>query len=143
MSSENTQNRETQGEDLSKHISEGIEEVLAVTDIKIEPEETTVLVQEVVEKFVSPLMIQRAVGATSEVSVTMSPVGGVGSAHSVKGRNALINLKQVATAVPANLPALATLYEKHGIVGDIATSALAGLYFSRYFGRSLHSSRCR
>jgi hypothetical protein len=102
---------------------------LSDAGVQAEQEERIVLAEELVEKFTSPMMIQKAAGATSQVSVTMSPQGGVGGAHSVKGRNALVNLKQAAFALPASLPAFATLFQKHGISDTVGTSALAILYF--------------
>lgn len=118
----------TDSPDLSEHICEGLAEVLDSAEIEIAPEQRIVLAEEIVEKFISPLMIQQAAGATSQVSVTMNPVGGVSGAHSTKGRNAIVNVRQVLTTAPASLPALAKLYQEHGIAGDVTSSALAVLY---------------
>jgi hypothetical protein len=120
---------QTAGDDaLLEQISDGIAEVLTAEEIDATSEEQVVLATEVVEQFISPLMIQKAAGATSQVTVTMNPAGGVSSAHSVKARNALVNLRHVATAVPAGLPVLASFYEKHGISGDLGSTALGVLY---------------
>ena len=121
--------REEKSERLSEIAGEAISEILAETQIEIEPQEKIILVEELLEKFTSPMMIQKAAGATSQVSVTMSPSGGVQSARSVKARNTLVNLKQAAIALPASLPALASFYQKHGITDAVGTSALAILYF--------------
>jgi hypothetical protein len=97
--------------ELTAPISEGIQEVLVAADITFEPKERVVLAEEIVEKFISPVMIQRAAGATSQVTVTMNPAGGISGAHSIKARNALVNLKYAVTALPASLPGLASFYE--------------------------------
>jgi hypothetical protein len=114
-------------DDLSELVSEALSELL--TEFQIESEERVVLAEELIEKFTSPLLIQKAAGATSQVSVTISPGGGVENARSVKARNILVNLKQAAIALPASLPALASFYERHGITDTVGTSALAILYF--------------
>jgi hypothetical protein len=115
-------------DELRDEIANAITEVLESAEIITEPEERVVLVNELIEKFVSPAMIRRAAGATSQVTVTMSPAGGVSSAHSSKASNVLLNLRSAATALPASLPALATFYKQQGISVDIGTAALAILY---------------
>lgn len=125
---ENDDGKDVEPNDLSGLVGEAISEILADVEIHIEPQERVVLAEELIEKFTSPLMIQKAAGATSQVSVTMSPAGGVENARSVKGRNVLVNLKQAAIALPASLPALASFYLKHGITDKVGTS-LAILYF--------------
>lgn len=59
-------------------------------------------------------MIQRAAGATSQVSITASPAAGVEGGQSVKVRNILVNLKTTAFALPGTLPALLAVYERNG-----------------------------
>jgi hypothetical protein len=121
--------RDEKSEVLPEIAAEAISEILAEAQIEIEPQERIILADELLEKFTSPMMIQKAAGATSQVSVTMSPSGGVQDARSVKARNVLVNLKQAAIAVLASLPALASFYQKHGITDAVGTSALAILYF--------------
>lgn len=115
-------------DDLSPGVADAIAEVLESVEIDSEPEERLVLADAIVQKFISPLMIQRAAGATSQVTVIMNPSGGVSRAHSIKARNALVNLKHAVAAVPASIPALASFYERHGISADLGTTALAVLY---------------
>lgn len=76
-------------DDLYQSVGEAISEILAETQIEIEPGQRVILAEELIERFVS---IQKAAGATSQVSVTMRPAGGVESARSVKVRNALVNV---------------------------------------------------
>lgn len=85
------------------------------------------IAKELLEKFTSPLMIQKGAGASSQVSITMSPSGGVESARSVKGRNVLINLKAAAFASINSLPVLVSLFEKYGKPGSGAQVAVSGV----------------
>jgi hypothetical protein len=120
------QNNDQSTDKVEELAGEGISEILSEAEIEVQPEERALLSKEVVERF-SPLMLQAATGPTSQVSVTMSPMGGVQSAHSTKLRN--VNLKRAATALPASVSAFAHLYHQHGITDHpIAASALAFLF---------------
>lgn len=113
--------------DLSQAAADAIAEIVGDADIHIEDDHAIVIANELLEKFTSPLMIQRAAGASSQVSITMSPAGDVESARSVKGRNVLINLKDAAFASISSLPALSILFEKYGKPGSGPQMAIAAV----------------
>src|SRR6266487_312048 len=116
-------------DEVFESVCEAISECLDDLDLQIEPKERVILAKELIENFTSPLMIQKAAGATSQVSVTISPGGGVQDGRSLKLRNVRVNLKQAALALPASLPALANFLLKHGVSDTVGTASLAILYF--------------
>lgn len=126
--SDDSQNQTAKQNELPDKIATFIAEMLESAGIDTEPEQRVVLANEVIEKFIAPAMIRRAAGATSQVTVTMNPRGGVSSAYSKKASNVVLNLRAAATALPTSLPALASFYKQYGISGDIGTAALAVLY---------------
>lgn len=113
--------------DPSLAVADAIAEIAGDADIHIEEDQAIVIANELLEKFTSPLMIQKAAGASSQVSITMSPGGGVESGRSVKGRNVFINLKDAAFASISSLPVLVTLFEKYGKPGSGAQMAVSGV----------------
>jgi hypothetical protein len=107
---------ETRGEaailpDHSEEIANAVTDVLAEVGVEIQTDEALTIAKELVEKFKSPLMMQRAAGARSEVSVVNSPTGGIESARSRKVANVFYNLKSAALAMP--VPALAGKLVEH------------------------------
>lgn len=106
--------------DESDHIESGpsedavdaIMEIMSDVGAPVSRDDAVSINQEAIEKFTSPLMIQRAAGATSQVSITMSPAGGVDSARSTKGRNIFLNLREAAFASLNSIPTLMALHEK-------------------------------
>jgi hypothetical protein len=115
------------GQDPLHAAAEAIAEMLTDSEFQIKDEEAIVIANELLEKFTSPLMIALGAGASSQVSVTMSPTGDVESARSIKTRNVLINLKDAAYASISSLPALAVLFEKYGKPGSGAQIAVAAV----------------
>jgi hypothetical protein len=113
--------------DPSRAAADAIAEMVGDADIHIEDDHAIVIANELLEKFTSPLMIQKAAGASSQVSITMDPAGHVETARSVKGRNVLINLKDAAFASLSSLPALTILVDKYGKPGSGLQVAVAGV----------------
>ncbi|GEM_PF-6585088 len=123
---------ESTDHELQQAAADAIAEVVVDADMHIEADEAVTIASEILEKFTSPLMIQKAAGATSSVSVVGSPDGGVESGRSVKATNILrwINLKDAAFALPSTLPTLATLFDKNGASNHvrIAMAAVIALF---------------
>jgi hypothetical protein len=114
---------------MLQEAADAISEIMSDVEIETDYDEAITIAKQLFEKFTSPLMIQKAAGATSSVTITGSPTGSVESARSVKVRNVQFNLKDAAIALPATLPAFITFYEKHGISDNIGqVSVLAVLY---------------
>ena len=111
----------------SESAAEAIIEILSEAQVEAELDEAIIVAKELFEEFTSPLLIQRAAGATSSVVITGSPAGGVDNARSTKGRNILFNLKDAAAALPG--PALLSLYHMHGTSGNIAEFAVLGVIY--------------
>ena len=112
---------------LIQDTADAVAEIVSDTGLEVEAEEANSIAKERVEKFTSPLMIQRAAGASSQVSIHGSPSGGVESGRSLKISNILINLKTTAFALPGTLPALLAVYEKNG-TPDHVRIAMAGVF---------------
>src|SRR5436190_18823900 len=70
----------------SESAAEAIIEILSEAQVEAELDEAIIVAKELFEEFTSPLLIQRAAGATSSVVITGSPAGGVDNARSTKGR---------------------------------------------------------
>jgi hypothetical protein len=115
---------------LCEETADAISEIMADSQLQFETDEANHIARELVTKFTSPLMIQRAAGATSQVSITASPAGGVEGGRSVKARNLLVNLKTTAFALPSTLPALLAVYERNGTPDHVrlAMAAVIALY---------------
>ena len=114
---------------MSQAAADAISEIMSDLEVETESDEVIAIARQLFEKFTSPLMIQKAAGATSSVSVIMSPSGGLESARSVKGRNIQFNLKQAAIALPSTLPAFVTLFDKHGISDHIGHAAVLSILY--------------
>lgn len=116
--------------DVPPDIAEAVAEIVADNGLEIEEHEAKLIGKEIFEKFTSPLLIQRAAGASSEVAIQGNPAGGVESGRSVKVRNILINIKSTALALPSTLPALLEVYETNGTPDHVrfAMAAVFALY---------------
>jgi hypothetical protein len=127
--------RDGQGEHESvdptaEQVADAIAEIIVDSGLQLEADEAITITKEMLEEFTSPLMIQRAAGATSSVSITASPAGGVESGRSIKVSNLLVNLKTTAFALPSTLPALLAVYERNESPDHvrIAMAAVFALY---------------
>jgi len=63
--------------DATQFAADAVAEIMVEADLRVEVDEAITVAKEILEKFSSPLMIQRADGATASVSITASPAGGV------------------------------------------------------------------
>ncbi len=117
------QTRETTGSeepsliDLAPHAADAVSDLLTDVGLELERHEAEIIANEILQEFTS---MQRAAGATSQVSIVNNPQGGVESARSTKMANFVYNIKSAALAIP--VPALAGVMARNDFTTNLRIS---------------------